>query len=330
MRDEFIHYEFTADKGQNPIRVDKFLMNFVENASRTKIQKAADMGNIFVNGKSVKSSYKVKSNDNIKIIYDYPRKEIELVPQNIPIDIQYEDKDILIVNKPAGIVVHPGFGNYKGTLANALAYHFVNLPNKGDSTRPGIVHRLDKFTSGILVIAKNELSMTIMSKKFAERNLDRRYVALVWGDMKKDTGTIDINIGRSHKNRKLMSVFTEEEYGKSAITHYKVIERFRYTTLIECKLETGRTHQIRVHLKHLGHPIFNDSEYGGDKIIKGTTFTKYKQFVTNCFKVCNRHALHARSLSFNHPTTKVPLNFFSDPPDDMILMIRKWRKYVNL
>ena len=329
MSNEFIHYEFVADKGQNPLRVDKFLMNFIENATRNKIQKAADSGNIFVNGVKVKSSHKVKSEDIVKIIYDYPKREIELVPQDIPLDIKYEDDDILILNKEAGIVVHPGYGNYEGTLANALAFHFKNLPNKGDETRPGIVHRLDKLTSGILVIAKNEVSMSIMSKKFSDRNLDRRYLALVWGDVIEDQGTIDANIGRSLKNRKVMSVFPNAEFGKRAITNYKVVERFRYTTLIECKLETGRTHQIRVHLKYLGHPVFNDMEYGGDKILKGTTFTKYKQFVTNCFKICNRQALHARSLSFEHPVSKKKLEFVSDLPDDMRKLIEKWKKYTS-
>ncbi len=329
MSDEFIHYEFVADKGQNPLRVDKFLMNFIENATRNKIQKAADSGNIYVNGIAVKSSHKVKSEDIVKIIYDYPKREIELVPQDIPLDIKYEDDDILILNKEAGIVVHPGYGNYEGTLANALAFHFKNLPNKGDETRPGIVHRLDKLTSGILVIAKNEVSMSIMSKKFSDRNLDRRYLALVWGDVIEDQGTIDANIGRSLKNRKVMSVFPNAEFGKRAITNYKVVERFRYTTLIECKLETGRTHQIRVHLKYLGHPVFNDMEYGGDKILKGTTFTKYKQFVTNCFKICDRQALHARSLSFEHPASKKKLEFVSDLPDDMRELVEKWRNYTS-
>ena len=329
MSNEFIHYEFVADKGQNPLRVDKFLMNFIENATRNKIQKAADSGNIYVNGIAVKSNHKVKSEDIVKIIYDYPKREIELVPQDIPLDIKYEDDDILILNKEAGIVVHPGYGNYEGTLANALAFHFKDLPNKGDETRPGIVHRLDKLTSGILVIAKNEVSMSIMSKKFSDRNLDRRYLALVWGDVIEDQGTIDAKIGRSLKNRKVMSVFPNAEFGKRAITNYKVVERFRYTTLIECKLETGRTHQIRVHLKYLGHPVFNDMEYGGDKILKGTTFTKYKQFVTNCFKICNRQALHARSLSFEHPVSKKKLEFVSDLPDDMRELVEKWRNYTN-
>ena len=329
MSDEFIHYEFVADKGQNPLRVDKFLMNFIENATRNKIQKAADSGNIYVNGIAVKSNHKVKSEDIVKIIYDYPKREIELVPQDIPLDIKYEDDDIIILNKEAGIVVHPGYGNYEGTLANALAFHFKNLPNKGDETRPGIVHRLDKLTSGILVIAKNEVSMSIMSKKFSDRNLDRRYLALVWGDVIEDQGTIDANIGRSLKNRKVMSVFPNAEFGKRAITNYKVVERFRYTTLIECKLETGRTHQIRVHLKYLGHPVFNDMEYGGDKILKGTTFTKYKQFVTNCFKICDRQALHARSLSFEHPASKKKLEFVSDLPDDMRELVEKWRNYTS-
>ena len=329
MNEEFVHYEFIADKGQSPLRVDKFLMNFIENASRNKIQKAADLGNIFVNGNSVKSSYKVKSDDIVKVIYNYPKRETELVPQNLPLNIIYEDDDILILDKSAGIVVHPGYGNYDGTIANALAFHFVNLPNKGDITRPGIVHRLDKLTTGLLVVAKNEKSMTIMSKKFSDRDLDRRYYALVWGDVREERGTINANIGRSLKNRKIMSAFPNSDFGKRAITHYKVVERFRYTTLIECKLETGRTHQIRVHLKYLGHPLFNDMEYGGNKILKGTTFSKYKQFVENCFKICNRQALHAKSLSFNHPISNKKLEFSGPLPDDMLKLIEKWRNYVN-
>ena len=323
----FEHFDFTASSGQTPLRVDKFLMNFIDNATRNKIQKAAANGNILVNNKSVKSSYKVKSGARVSIVYSYPKLTNELIPQDIPIKIDYEDDDILIVNKDAGMVVHPGFGNYDGTLVNALAYHFDNLPNKSLENRPGLVHRIDKNTSGILVIAKNEESMTILSKKFEERDLNRLYIALVWGDIKNDSDTIRGNIGRSLKNRKIMTVFPDGEYGKNAITKYKVIERFGYVTMVECKLETGRTHQIRAHFKHIGHPLFNDSEYGGDVILKGTTFTKYKQFVQNCFKTCPRQALHAKSLEFKHPKTNSLVSFNSDLPDDMLMLVEKWRNY---
>ena len=325
----FEHYKFKADKGQSPLRVDKFLINFIEHATRTKIQKAATEGNIKVNGNVVKSNYKVKAGDVVTVEYSSPKKEFELIPEDIPLNIVYEDDDFLIVNKDAGMVVHPGFGNYSGTLVNALAFHFKNLPNIGEEDRPGLVHRIDKNTSGILVIAKTEKSMTILAKKFADRELNRKYIALVWGDVKEDKGTITGHIGRSLKNRKVMTVFPEGDFGKHAVTHYKVMERFGYTTLVECKLETGRTHQIRVHFKQLGHPLFNDEEYGGNQILKGTTFTKYKQFVLNCFKICQRQALHAKSLGFAHPTTGKDVNFDSELADDMQLLIEKWRGYVK-
>jgi len=321
------HFDFTASSGQEPLRVDKFLMNFIDNATRNKIQKAATNGNILVNNFPVKSSYKVKSGDRVSIVYSYPKQTNELIPQDIPINITYEDEDILIVNKEAGMVVHPGFGNYDGTLVNALAYHFDNLPNKDSENRPGLVHRIDKNTSGILVVAKNEDSMTILSKKFEKRDLNRLYVALVWGDLKEDSGVIEGNIGRSLKNRKIMSVFPDGDFGKYAKTNYKVLERFGYVTMVECKLETGRTHQIRAHFKFLGHPLFNDAEYGGDLILKGTTFTKYKQFVQNCFKICPRQALHARSLEFTHPKSNDLISFESKLPDDMSQLIEKWRSY---
>jgi 23S rRNA pseudouridine1911/1915/1917 synthase len=325
----FEHYKFIADKGQSPLRVDKFLINFIEHATRTKIQKAATEGNIKVNGNVVKSNYKVKAGDVVTVEYSSPKKEFELIPEDIPLNIVYEDNDFLIVNKDAGMVVHPGFGNYSGTLVNALAFHFKNLPNMGDEDRPGLVHRIDKNTSGILVIAKTEKSMTILAKKFADRELNRKYIALVWGDVKEDKGTITGHIGRSLKNRKVMTVFTEGDFGKHAVTHYKVMERFGYTTLVECKLETGRTHQIRVHFKQLGHPLFNDEEYGGNQILKGTTFTKYKQFVLNCFKICQRQALHAKSLGFSHPITGKDVNFDSELADDMQLLIEKWKGYAK-
>jgi len=325
--DLFEHYDFKASSGQAPLRVDKFLMNFIENASRNKIQKAAENGNILVNDIAVKSSHKVKAGDRVSVVYSYPKQTNELIPQDIPINIHYEDDDILIVNKEAGMVVHPGFGNYDGTLVNALAFHFENLPNKSTENRPGLVHRIDKNTSGILVIAKNDNSMLKLSKKFEERDLNRLYIALVWGDLKNESDTITGHIGRSLKNRKIMSVFPDGEYGKNAITNYRVVERFGYVTMVECKLETGRTHQIRAHFKHIGHPLFNDPEYGGDAILKGTTFTKYKQFIQNCFKICPRQALHAKSLEFKHPTTDKLVSFESDLPEDMALLVEKWRNY---
>ena len=326
---EFEHYKFVADKGQNPLRVDRYLQNFVEFSTRSKIQQAVKAGNVKVNDVVVKSNYKVKGNDIVTVVYNFPQEKNELLPQNIPINIIYEDDDLLIVNKNAGMVVHPGFGNYDGTLVNALAFHFKNLPNIGEENRPGLVHRIDKNTSGILVIAKNEKSMTNLAKKFEDRDLNRRYVALVWGDVKQEEGTITGHIGRSLKNRKIMDVFLDGEYGKHAVSHYKVLERFGYTTLIECKLETGRTHQIRAHFKFIGHPLFNDEEYGGNAILKGTTFTKYKQFVQNCFKICDRQALHAKSLGFSHPITSEEVFFDSELAEDMQLLIDKWRKYAN-
>jgi 23S rRNA pseudouridine1911/1915/1917 synthase len=326
---EFEHYKFLADKGQNPLRVDRFLMNFVEFATRNKIQQSVKAGNVRVNDKVVKSNHKVKGGDVVTIVLDYPKETNELLPQDIAITINYEDDDLLIVNKEAGMVVHPGFGNHDGTLVNALAYHFQNLPNMGEEERPGLVHRIDKNTSGILVVSKTERAMTILAKKFEDRDLNRKYIALVWGDVKEDEGTITGNIGRSLKNRKVMDVFPDGEYGKHAVSHYKVLERFGYTTLVECKLETGRTHQIRAHFKSIGHTLFNDEEYGGDAILKGTTFTKYKQFVQNCFKICPRQALHAKSLGFEHPTTKKEVFFDSDLADDMQELIEKWRKYAT-
>jgi len=323
----FEHFEFMASEGQLPLRVDKFLINFIENASRNKIQKSIDLGNVLVNGNKVKSNHKVKPLDKVSVVYSYPKITHELIPEDIPLNIVHEDDDILIVNKNAGMVVHPGFGNYDGTLVNALAFHFNNLPSLGEEDRPGLVHRIDKNTSGILVVAKNQLSLTTMAKKFEKRDLNRLYLALVWGDVKEESGQIVGNIGRSLKNRKIMSVFPDQDYGKHALTNYRVIERFGYTTLVECKLETGRTHQIRAHFKYLGHPLFNDFEYGGDKVLKGTTFTKYKQFVHNCFKLCPRHALHAKSLEFKHPKTEKLMFFDSDLPLDMSQLIEKWRKY---
>lgn len=323
----FEHYKFIADKGQNPLRIDLFLLNFIEFATRSKIQQSIKEGNVLVNDKIIKANYKVKPADVVTVLYNYPKEEKELVPQDIPLNIIYEDDVFLIINKVSGMVVHPGFGNRDGTLVNALKFHFDNLPNIGEEERPGLVHRLDKNTSGILVVAKTDIAMNNLTKQFSNRTIKRKYIALVWGDLKDDSGTITGNIGRSLKNRKIMSVFTEENYGKHAITHYKVLKRYGYTTLVECRLETGRTHQIRTHFKYLGHPIFNDVDYGGDVILKGTTFNKYKQFVQNCFKVCDRQALHAKSLAFQHPTTGNFVSFDSDLPKDMQQLIDKWQHY---
>lgn len=327
--DLYEHFRFVADPGQQPLRVDKYLMNRVENATRNKIQKAAKDGNIFVNDVAVKSSYKVKGNDVVTVLFEHPPYEFLLVPEDIPIDIIYEDDEVLVVNKPAGMVVHPGHGNYSGTLINALTFHFENLPNNS-SNRPGLVHRIDKDTSGLLVIAKTEEAMTHLSRQFFNKSTEREYVALVWGNMEEDEGTIEGHIGRHPKNRLQNTVFLDDDAddkGKPAVTHYKVLERLGYVTLVSCRLETGRTHQIRVHLKHIGHTLFNDERYGGDKILKGTSFSKYKQFVDNCFKILPRQALHARTLGFEHPVTGKMLRFESPIPDDIETCLEKWRNY---
>ena len=322
------HYAFTVEKGQQPLRIDKYLMNFIENATRNKIQAAAKEGSIRVNENPVKSNYKVKPLDEIRVLFTHPPYENLLVPEDIPIDIVYEDDDLLVVNKSAGMVVHPGHGNYSGTLINALTFHFENLPNNS-SNRPGLVHRIDKDTSGLLVIAKTEAAMAHLSNQFAEKTSEREYVALVWGNVEEDEGTIGGNIGRHPKNRLQNTVFLDddEDKGKPAVTHYKVLERLGYVTLVSCKLETGRTHQIRVHMKHIGHTLFNDERYGGERILKGTTFTKYKQFVDNCFKVLPRQALHAKTLGFVHPKTRESMSFTSEVPQDMQQCIEKWRGY---
>lgn len=322
------HYSFEASKGQEPLRVDKFLMNFIENATRNKIQAAAKEGNIWVNKNPVKSNYKVKAGDKVQVMFEHPPYENLLVPEDIPLDIVYEDEVLLVVNKPAGIVVHPGHGNYSGTLVNALLYHFKDLPLNSDS-RPGLVHRIDKDTSGLLVVAKTPESMTHLSKQFFNKTSTREYIALAWGVFSEASGTIEGHIGRSLKNRLQMDVFEDESFGKPAITHYQVLEDLRYISLIQCQLETGRTHQIRAHMKHIGHPLFNDERYGGDKILKGTTFTKYKQFVDNCFKLLPRQALHAKTLGFEHPITKKVLTFNSDLPEDFTACLEKWRAYVG-
>ncbi len=324
--DLYEHYKFEASKGQAPLRVDKFLMNLVENATRNKIQQAATNGNIFVNEIPVKSNYKVKAFDVVRVLMEQPPFENKILPENIPLDIVYEDDTLLVINKKPGLVVHPGHGNYTGTLVNALAYHFENLP-LNSSERPGLVHRIDKDTSGLLVIAKTEWAMSELQRQFAEKTTEREYVALVWGNVAEEQGTVETYIGRHVKNRMQMAAYEDEADGKYAVTHYKVLERLGYVTLVSCRLETGRTHQIRVHMKHIGHTLFNDERYGGHLILKGTTFTKYKQFVENCFQVLPRQALHAQTLGFEHPITKEFMRFSSDIPTDMIQCIDKWRNY---
>lgn len=327
--DLYEHFRFTTDKGQSQVRIDKFLHNHIENASRTKIQHAADAGNILVNEKPVKSNYKVKPGDIISVVLAFPPRDEEIIPENIPLNIIFEDDEIIVVNKEAGMVVHPAYGNFTGTLVNALYWRYKDLPIfQSGNMRPGLVHRIDKNTSGIIVIAKNELALNLLAKQFFYHTIDRHYVAIVWGNLQPDEGTITGNIGRSIRDRKIMSVYDDGSQGKPAITHYKVIERLGYVNLIDCKLETGRTHQIRVHLKHIGHPLFNDPEYGGDKILKGTTFSKYKQFVENCFKILPRQALHAKSIAFDHPSSKKRLTFNSELPSDMQQVIEKWRNYI--
>jgi 23S rRNA pseudouridine1911/1915/1917 synthase len=325
----FEHYRFKVDPGQSPLRIDKFLVNRLDNASRSQIQAAADSGSILVNGISVKPNYKVKPEDDVSIVMDYPRRELKIIPEDIPLDIVYEDDELVVVNKQAGLVVHPGHGNYSGTLVNALAFRYKDLPlYGGDDPRPGLVHRIDKNTTGLLVVAKTELAKNHLAMQFYNKTTKRRYNAIVWGNLKENEGTVEGNIGRSLKNRQVFTVFPEADYGKPAVTHYKVIEQLGYVNLVECVLETGRTHQIRVHMKYLGHPIFNDDNYGGDRILKGTTFTKYKQFVDNCFSILPRQALHAKTLGFIHPKTGEEMLFNSELPDDMTKVIEKWRIYI--
>jgi 23S rRNA pseudouridine1911/1915/1917 synthase len=318
------HYRFVADKGQRPLRVDKYLMNLMENTTRNKIQNAAKAGNILVNGTPVKPNYKVKPEDVISIVLAHPPRLIEINPEAIPVDIVYEDEDILLVNKKPGMVVHPGYGNYTGTLLNALLYHFQQT---GQEAEPLLVHRIDKDTSGLLLVTKTELAQSKLAKQFFDHTIERKYQALVWGDFEENSGTITGNLGRDPKNRKLMRVFPDGDFGKEAVTHYKVLERFTYVTLVECELETGRTHQIRAHMRYVRHPLFSDATYGGNEILRGTTFTKYKQFVQNCFKTIPRQALHAKSLGFIHPTTGKQMFFDSVLPEDMTGVIDKWRNY---
>ncbi|WP_346857115.1 RluA family pseudouridine synthase [uncultured Draconibacterium sp.] len=323
------HFKFTVDVGQSSLRIDKFLSNRMENASRSRLQAAADAGNILVDGKSVRSNYKVKPNQEIVIVMDYPRRELKIIAEDIPLNIVYEDDDLMVINKPPGLVVHPGHGNYSGTLVNALAWYFKDLPlfNSQDP-RPGLVHRIDKDTSGLMVVAKTEQAKNKLALQFFEKTTERRYQALVWGSVKEDEGTVTGNVGRSLKNRQVFTVFPDGDYGKHAVTHYKVLRRIGYVTLVECRLETGRTHQIRVHMKHINHTLFNDSNYGGDQILRGTTFSKYKQFVQNCFTILPRQALHAKTLGFTHPTTGEKMLFNSELPEDMATAIEKWENYI--
>ncbi|HTD40476.1 MAG TPA: RluA family pseudouridine synthase [Mucilaginibacter sp.] len=326
-QDLYEHLRIMVDKGQSLLRIDKFLMHRVENASRNRIQNAIEQGNVLVNDKVIKSSYKVKPLDVISVVLPHPPRDTEVYPEDLPLNIIYEDDDVLVVNKEPGMVVHPGYNNYTGTLVNGLVYHFQQLPTlPGNDGRPGLVHRIDKDTSGLLLISKNERSMTYLARQFFEHTITRKYIALVWGDIAED-GTVTGYIGRSVSDRRVMAIYDDPEKGKWSVTHYKVLERLNYVTLIECQLETGRTHQIRAHMKHIGHPLFSDATYGGDKIVKGTVFSKYKQFVENCFELMPRQALHAQTLGFRHPSTKKYINFEAPLPQDFEAVLQKWRKY---
>ncbi len=323
------HIRIVVDKGQALERIDTFLTNHIQNISRNRVQNAAKAGNILVNEKAVKQNYKVKPNDVISIVFSYPPRETDIKPQQIPLEIVYEDDDVIVINKQAGLVVHPGHGNFDGTLLNGLAFHFEQTRQNVENKFGYLVHRIDKDTTGLLLVAKNETAQAILARQFFEHSIHRRYNALVWGDFDEDDGTIEGNIGRSANDRRKMAVYPNGDYGKEAITHWHVLERFGYVTLNEYRLETGRTHQIRVHSQHIGHPLFNDATYGGDMILKGTTFSKYKQFIDNCFKIIPRHALHAKELGFVHPTTGKTMMFVSELPDDMIAVLEKWRNYMK-
>lgn len=324
------NHRIVVDKGQSLLRIDKFLMTRLEGVSRNKLQNAAKADCILVNEKPIKPNYRVKPNDVISILLTSPPREIEIIPQELPLTVVYEDDDVIIVNKNPGMVVHPGYGNYTGTLLNALMFHFQGQKSKtGEQVIPYMVHRIDKDTSGLLLVAKNELAQTKLAKQFYDHTVDRKYHALVWGDFQEDSGTVIGHLGRSLKDRRVMTVFPDGDYGKHAVTHYKVVERFGYVTLIECQLETGRTHQIRAHMKYIKHPLFNDETYGGHLILKGNTTTKYKQYITNCFQMLPRQALHALILGFTHPTTGERMLFESQLPEDMGSVIEKWRKYTN-
>jgi len=323
------HHRFEVDRGQEPLRIDKYLLNRIEGISRNKIQQAAKAETILVNGEPVKSNYKVKPRDVVTIVLNTPPHELKSEPENIPLEIVYEDEHLVVINKQAGLVVHPAPGNYTGTLVNALLYHFKKLAVAGDATRPGLVHRIDKDTSGLMVVAKEEFAMMRLARQFFKRTIQRNYTALVWGDFEQDSGTITGHIGRNLRFRKIMDVFPEGDHGKEAVTHYKVMEPLGYVTLVDVKLETGRTHQIRVHMAHIGHPLFNDETYGGNRIVKGTVYSKYRQFVENCFELLPRQALHARTLGFVHPATGREMFFEAALPDDFQQVLVKWRGYFN-
>jgi len=326
------HHRIVCDPKQSLIRLDKFLFDRLANTSRSRIQSAAKAGNVLVNGKAAKPSQKVKPDDVISVVLPYPQREVELLPEDIPLKVLYEDAHLVVIDKQAGLVVHPGHGNWTGTLVNALLFHFGKLPHVpgAEIPRPGLVHRLDKDTSGVMVVGKTEDALAHLAKQFFDRTSDRRYNALVWGDFAEDEGVIEGHIGRSNKDRTVQQVFPEGEHGKAALTRWRVAERFRYVTLVECKLETGRTHQIRAHMQWIGHPLFNDAAYGGDRILKGTTFTKYRQFVENCFALLPRQALHARTLDFDHPATGERMRFESPLPADMEAVLAKWRTYTSV
>jgi 23S rRNA pseudouridine1911/1915/1917 synthase len=326
--DLYEHFRFVADKGQNLLRVDKFLVDRITGASRNRIQQAAEAGYVLSNGNPIRSNYKVKPLDVITVVMDRPRRELIIIPEDLPLHIVYEDDDLMVVDKPPGLVVHPGYGNYTGTLVNAIAWHLQASERQqlnAEDPRLGLVHRIDKETSGLLVVAKNPDAKTHLGMQFYYKTTKRLYVALVWGNVKNDEGTVDGNIARNPYDRMQMAVFPDNQYGKTAVTHYRVLERFGYVTLIECQLETGRTHQIRVHMKHIGHTVFNDERYGGNVVLKGENHAKYRQFVQNCFDICPRQALHARTLGFIHPRTKEEMFFESPIPDDMQQLINKWR-----
>ena len=324
------HVQITVDAKQTLLRIDKFLMDRLANVSRSRIQDGIKEGLVKVNGEQVKPNYKVRSDDIITVYLTEPPRDTEVVPEDIPLNIVYEDNHLLIVNKPAGMVVHPAYQNWSGTLVNALAWHFNNLPEMpGNDGRPGLVHRIDKDTSGLLVIAKSEKGMTSLARQFFDHSIERTYYALVWGVPSEPIGTIDVNLGRSLKDRRVTAAFPKGDFGQKAVTHYEVLEDLHYVSLVKCNLETGRTHQIRAHMKYLGHPLFNDATYGGDQILKGTIFTKYKQFVQNCFKILPRQALHAKTLGFLHPESGDLVQFSSDLPEDFQSVLEKWRNYTK-
>lgn len=326
----FEHFRFEVDRGQSPLRIDKYLANKIENASRSKLQAAAQAGNILVDDTPVKPNYKVKPGEVISIVLAYPPRETEIIPEDIPLDFIYEDEHLVVLNKPAGLVVHPGHGNYTGTLVHALAHHLKEAPlYQPGEMRPGLVHRLDRYTSGIMVVAKTELALNHLARQFYERTTERKYVALVWGIPDPAQGTITGHIGRDPKERTRMKVFADGSDGKPAVTHYEAVEDFGYISVVNCRLETGRTHQIRVHFQSIGHPLFNDPVYGGNQILKGTTFSKYKQFVENCFRILPRQALHASTLGFTHPVSKRSMKYETEIPPDMLEVLAKWKRYTS-